>query len=56
MKGERNEIGTRAEWEWISWREGMWIGGSKDYYGRGKDWRKCNQAMRERVRCVKVWE
>ena len=56
MKGERNEIGARVEWEWISWREGMWIGGSKDYYGGGKDWRRCYQAMRKRERSAKVWE
>lgn len=37
MKGERNEIGARVEWEWISWREGMWIDGCSDYYGGGKD-------------------
>jgi len=23
---------------------------------RGKDWRKCNQAMRKRERYAKVWE
>jgi len=56
VKGERNEIGARVEWEWIRRSVEMWIGGSKDYYGRGKDWRRCNQAMRKRVRCAKVWE
>lgn len=78
MKGERNKIGTRAEWKWKKcraimkrmhgWKEKiaewewirmsveMWIDDCSDYYGRGKDWRRCYQAMRKRVRCAKVWE